>query len=154
MACLKGLIELVLTHVRLTLQADVPFDANEIGASIFMRIEPSGLIGGRTPSLTPRPQLMGSQKQRHVQTSPLHTLSSHGAHFSHSLNPRPSRVRFDHGGFRAAGPLPGALSSARYPPGDHGKGIVGAQMNASMLAAYAWKCGSYLGHNQKPVRTQ
>ena len=61
MACLKGLIEIVLTHVRLTLQADVPFDANEIGASIFMRIEPSGLIGSRTPSLTPRVQLVGSQ---------------------------------------------------------------------------------------------
>ena len=63
MACLKGLIEFVLTHVRLPLQADVPFDANEIGASIFMRIEPSGLIGGRTPSLTPRAQLMGSQNE-------------------------------------------------------------------------------------------
>ena len=35
MACLKGLIELVLTHVRLTLQVDVLFYANEI-ASIFV----------------------------------------------------------------------------------------------------------------------
>ena len=63
MACLKGLIELVLTHVRLTLQVDVLFYANEIAASIFVRIEVSGLIGSRTPSLTPRAQLMGSQNE-------------------------------------------------------------------------------------------
>ena len=51
MACLKGLIELVLTHVRLTLQVDVLFYANEIAASTFVRIEVSSLIGSRTPFL-------------------------------------------------------------------------------------------------------
>ena len=53
MACLKDLTELVLTHVRLVLQADVPFDAHEIAASIFIRIKPSSLIGSCTPLLTP-----------------------------------------------------------------------------------------------------
>ena len=143
MACLKGLTELVLTHMRLAPQVDVLFDANEIAVSIFMRIEPSGLIGGRTPSLTPRPQLMGSQKQRHVQTSPLHTLSSHGARFSHSLNPgAPNPI------IEVLGVWQGVLSSARYPPGYHGMGIVGAQMSAGMLAIYVRKYGSHLGHTQ------
>ena len=51
----------MLTHVRLNLQVDVLFDGNEIEITILMRIEVSGLIGGRTPSLTPRAQLVGSQ---------------------------------------------------------------------------------------------
>ena len=43
MAWLKGLTELVLTHVRLTLQVDVLFDGNEIEITILMCIEVSGL---------------------------------------------------------------------------------------------------------------
>ena len=61
MACLKEITELVLTHVRLTLQVDVLFYTNEIAASIFVRIEVSSLIGSRIPSLTLRAQLVGSQ---------------------------------------------------------------------------------------------
>ena len=148
MACLKGLTAPVLTHVRLTPQVDVLFDANEIAVSIFMRIEPSGLIGGRTPSLTPRPQLMGSQKQRHVRAPPLHTLPSHRVRFSCSLSPRASASTME-----VLGSRPGALSSARYPPGYHGMGMFGAQMSVGMLAIYVWKYGIHLGHNQKPVRT-
>ena len=87
MACLKGLIEFVLTHVRLTLQVDVLFYANEIAASIFVRIEVSSLIGSRTPSLTPRAQLIGWEQTGYVRTSPLHTLSSYGVRSSCSLDP-------------------------------------------------------------------
>ena len=131
MACLKGLIEVVLTHVRLTLEVDVLFYANEIAASIFVRIEVSSLIGSRTPSLTPRAQLMGSQKRRHVRAPPLHTLPSHRARFSCSLSPRASASTME-----VLGPRPGALSSARYPPGYHGMGMFGAQMSIGMLAIY------------------
>ena len=51
----------MLTHVRLKLQVNVLFDANEIAASIFVRIEVSSLIGGRTSSLSPRAQFIGSK---------------------------------------------------------------------------------------------
>ena len=112
MACLKGLIELVLTHVRLTLQADVLFDGNEIEITILMRIEVSGLIGGRTPSHTPRAQLVGNTQTRHVHTPALRTFSSYGARFSHILHPGTPRPIIE-----VLGMWPGVLSSARYPSG-------------------------------------
>ena len=112
MACLKGLIEFVLTHVRLTLQADVPFDANEIGASIFMRIEPSGLIGSRTPSLTTRAQLVASQQPRHGRLSTHRDLCSHVARFSCRRDPRASGPNLER-----LEPLARVLSSALYQPG-------------------------------------
>ena len=112
MACLKGLVEFVLTHVRLTLQADVLFDGNEIEITILMRIEVSGLIGGRTPSHTPRAQLVGNPQPRHVHTPTLCVLSSYCARFSGSLNPRaPGPI------IGVLGPRPAALSSALYPSG-------------------------------------
>ena len=61
MACLKGLTALMLTHVRLTPQVDALFYADAIEFSISTRIEVSSLIGGRTSSLSPRAQLIGSQ---------------------------------------------------------------------------------------------
>ena len=76
MACLKGLTALVLTHMRLTQQVDVIFDAVTISISIFVRIEASTLIRGRALSLTPRAHVIGTPKPRHVWTSPLYTLSS------------------------------------------------------------------------------
>ena len=66
MACLKGLVEFVLTHVRLTLQADVLFDGNEIEITILMRIEVSGLIGGRALLFTPWAHVIGTKQTRHV----------------------------------------------------------------------------------------
>eukprot|EP00325_Prymnesiales_sp_UTEX-LB-985_P010217 CAMPEP_0174714154 /NCGR_PEP_ID=MMETSP1094-20130205/16839_1 /TAXON_ID=156173 /ORGANISM="Chrysochromulina brevifilum, Strain UTEX LB 985" /LENGTH=45 /DNA_ID= /DNA_START= /DNA_END= /DNA_ORIENTATION= len=41
------------------------------------------------------------------------------------------------------GPQPGALSSARYPHGFHGMGMVGAQMSAGMLDTHVWKYESH-----------
>lgn len=112
MASLKWPIELVLTHVRLKLQVNVLFDANEIAASIFVRIEVSSLIGSRTPSLTTRAQLVASQQPRHGRLSTHRDLCSHVARFS---------CRRD---LRASGPnlevleaRPGVLSSALYQPG-------------------------------------
>jgi hypothetical protein len=58
MACLKALTELLLWHVRLASQVHALFDANEIATSILERIEASGLISGRTPSLIPRAQII------------------------------------------------------------------------------------------------
>ena len=66
MACLKDLTELVLTHVRLTLQVDVLFDANEIALPILMCIKPRGLIGGRALLFTPWAHVIGTKQTRHV----------------------------------------------------------------------------------------
>ena len=112
MVCLKGLTALILTHVRLTPQVDVPFDAVAISISIFVHMEASTLIRGRTLSLTSRAHVIGTPKPRHVWTTPVHTLSSHGARFSCSLNPRaPGPI------IGVLGPRPAALSSALYPSG-------------------------------------
>ena len=112
MACLKGLIELVLTHVRLTLQVDVLFYANEIAASIFVRIEVSSLIGSRTPSLTPRAQLIASQQPRHGRLSTHPDLCSHVARFNCRRDLRASGPNLE-----VLEPWPGVLSSALYQPG-------------------------------------
>ena len=148
MACLKGLTAPVLTHVRLTPQVDALFDANEIAASILMCIDPHGLIGGRALLFTPRADVIGIKQARYVWPSTVQDISVYGAHFSRSCSPCTSGPIIEVLGLR-----PGALSSARYPPGYHGMGMVGAQMSAGMLATYVWKCVRPLGHNQKPART-
>ena len=148
MACLKELTELVLTHMRLTPQVDVLFDADEIAVSIFVRIEPCGLIGGRALLYTLRADVIGIKQSRYVRPSTLRDLSVYGARFSRSCSPLMSGPIIE-----ALGLRPGALSSAQYPPGYHGIGMFGAQMSASMLAIYVRKYGSLLGHTQKPVRT-
>ena len=80
MACLKGLIELVLTHVRLTLQVDVLFYANEIAASIFVRIEVE------QPHRQPHPFPHPSGSTRRQPT----TKTCADISFSHSILPRSS----------------------------------------------------------------
>ena len=87
MACLKGLTALMLTHVRLTPQVDVPFDAVAISISIFVHMEASTLIRGRALSLTPMAHVIGTSQPRYVQTSPSYTLSSYCARFSRSRSP-------------------------------------------------------------------
>ena len=112
MACLKALTELLLWHVRLASQVHALFDANEIAIPILVRIEASGLDSGRTPSLTPRAQVIGTKQPRHVWTSNLRALSSYGARFKCSCNPSAS------GPIREVlGHQPGVLSSALHPPG-------------------------------------
>ena len=62
MACLKGLTALVLTHVRLTPQVNVLFDAVAIAISIFMHMEARTLIRGRALSLTPMAHVIGTSQ--------------------------------------------------------------------------------------------
>ena len=62
MACLKGLTALVLTHVRLTPQVNVLFDAAAIAISILMHMEASTLIRGRALSLTPMAHVIGTSQ--------------------------------------------------------------------------------------------
>ena len=139
----KGNSVLLLTHVRLTPHVDALFDANEIAVSIFMRNEPSGFVGRRTPSLTPRAQIIGTPQQRYVRTSPLHTLSTYCARFSGSLNPCASGSIREVMRATARGPLERTISTATLT-----MGMVMTQMSVGMLATYVWKYGSHLGYTQ------
>lgn len=139
----KGNSVLLLTNVRLTPQVDALFDANEIAVSIFMRNEPSGFVGRRTPSLTPRAQIIGTPQQRYVRTSPLHTLSTYCARFSGSLNPCASGSIREVMRATARGPLERTISTATLT-----MGMVMTQMSVGMLATYVWKYGSHLGYTQ------
>ena len=143
MASLNAQLKLMLTHVRLTLQVVALLDANEIAVSIFMRNELSGLVGRRTPSLTPRAQIIGTPQQRYVRTSPLHTLSSYCARFSGSLNPCASGSIREVMRAAARGPLERTISTATLT-----MGMVMTQMSVGMLATYVWKYGSHLGYTQ------
>jgi len=112
-------------------QVDALFDANEIAVSIFMRNEPSGFVGRRTPSLTPRAQIIGTPQQRYVRTSPLHTLSTYCARFSGSLNPCASGSIREVMRATARGPLERTISTATLT-----MGMVMTQMSVGMLATY------------------
>ena len=87
MTHLKGDSELLLTHVRLTPQADALFTRLRFSIAIFMRIEPSGFIGGRIRLFSSRAVLNASTQPRHAQIPTLCALAACRARFSFRCDP-------------------------------------------------------------------
>ena len=112
MTCLKPLIELLLTHVRLTPQADVIFTRVRFSISIFVRMEVSGLISGRTRLFSSRAVRNASTQPRHAQIPTLCALAACCARFSCRCDPHAPGPNLE-----LLEPRPGVLSSALYQPG-------------------------------------